>query len=39
MTALRALLHEDATQTMPPFALWLRGRDEVVAWMVGPGAA
>lgn len=38
MDALRGLLHEDATQTMPPFDLWLRGRDEVVAWMVGPGA-
>ena len=38
MVALEALLHEDATQTMPPFALWLRGRDEVVDWMLGPGA-
>ena len=37
MEALRALLHEDATQTMPPFDLWLRGRDAVVGWMVGPG--
>jgi RNA polymerase sigma-70 factor, ECF subfamily len=38
MAALRALLHEDATQSMPPFDLWLRGRDEVIAWMTGPGA-
>ena len=38
MEALKALLHEDATQTMPPYDLWLRGRDEVIAWMVGPGA-
>ena len=38
MTALRTLLHEDATQTMPPFDLWLSGRDEVVGWMLGPGA-
>ncbi len=38
LDALTALLHEDATQSMPPFALWLRGRDEVVAWMAGPGA-
>jgi RNA polymerase sigma-70 factor, ECF subfamily len=38
MNALRAVLHADATQTMPPFDLWLRGREEVVAWMVGPGA-
>jgi RNA polymerase sigma-70 factor, ECF subfamily len=38
MAALTALLHEEATQSMPPYDLWLRGRDEVVAWMVGPGA-
>jgi RNA polymerase sigma-70 factor, ECF subfamily len=37
MEALRALLHEDAVQAMPPFDLWLRGRDEVIAWMSGPG--
>jgi RNA polymerase sigma-70 factor, ECF subfamily len=38
MDALRDLLAEDATQTMPPFDLWLSGRDEVIGWMVGPGA-
>jgi RNA polymerase sigma-70 factor, ECF subfamily len=38
MEALTSLLHEDATQSMPPYDLWLRGREEVVAWMVGPGA-
>ncbi len=38
MEALLAVLHEDATQSMPPFALWLRGRDDVIAWMLGPGA-
>ena len=38
MAALRDLLHEDATQTMPPFDLWLSGRNEVIGWMVGPGA-
>ena len=37
MGALRVLLHEDATQTMPPFDLWLRGREEILAWMVSPG--
>ncbi len=37
MPALLVILHEDATQSMPPYALWLRGRDDVVAWMVGPG--
>ena len=38
MDALTALLHEDATQSMPPYALWLRGRDHVVSWWFGPGA-
>jgi RNA polymerase sigma-70 factor, ECF subfamily len=38
MDALTALLHEDATQSMPPYDLWLRGRDEVISWMLGPGA-
>lgn len=35
--ALVSLLHEDAVQTMPPFEMWLQGRDEVVAWWTGPG--
>ena len=38
MDSLVLLLHEDATQTMPPYDMWLQGRDEVVAWMLGPGA-
>lgn len=38
MAALVALLHEDATQNMPPFSLWLQGRDDLIAWYVGPGA-
>ncbi len=38
MDALTALLHEDATQSMPPYPMWLRGRDEVLAWWFGPGA-
>jgi RNA polymerase sigma-70 factor, ECF subfamily len=39
MDALTALIREDAIQSMPPFSLWLRGRDDVLAWWVGPGAA
>jgi RNA polymerase sigma-70 factor (ECF subfamily) len=39
MDALTALIHEDATQSMPPFELWLRGRDDILAWWVGQGAA
>jgi RNA polymerase sigma-70 factor (ECF subfamily) len=31
------LLHEDATQHMPPFEMWLRGRSDIGAWMLGPG--
>ena len=38
MEALTALIHEDATQSMPPYELWLRGRDDVLGWWLGPGA-
>ncbi|QHC20728.1 sigma-70 family RNA polymerase sigma factor [Streptomyces sp. GS7] len=37
MAALTAVLHEDSTLSMPPYALWLRGRADVIAWMLGPG--
>lgn len=35
---LTALLHEEVVQTMPPYELWLRGRDDVRGWYLGPGA-
>jgi RNA polymerase sigma-70 factor (ECF subfamily) len=35
--ALTALIHEDATQSMPPFDLWLDGRDDIFTWWWGPG--
>jgi RNA polymerase sigma-70 factor (ECF subfamily) len=35
--ALTALIQEDATQSMPPYDLWLRGRDDIFAWWFGPG--
>jgi RNA polymerase sigma-70 factor, ECF subfamily len=38
MESLTSLLHEDATQTMPPYTLWLRGRDDILRFWVGPGA-
>jgi RNA polymerase sigma-70 factor, ECF subfamily len=38
MEALTSLIHEDATQSMPPYDLWLRGRDDIFAWWLGPGA-
>jgi RNA polymerase sigma-70 factor (ECF subfamily) len=34
---LTELLHEDAVQSMPPFSLWLRGRDDIFTWWLGPG--
>ena len=37
MDALTSLIHEDATQSMPPYSLWLAGRDDILAWWVGPG--
>jgi len=38
MEALTSLIHEDATQSMPPFDLWLSGRDDIFEWWLGPGA-
>jgi RNA polymerase sigma-70 factor (ECF subfamily) len=35
--ALTALIHEDATQSMPPYDLWLNGRDDIFEWWLGPG--
>ncbi|RBY84945.1 sigma-70 family RNA polymerase sigma factor [Blastococcus sp. TF02A-30] len=32
------LLHEDATQHMPPFEMWLRGAQDIGTWMRGPGS-
>ncbi|HKV88900.1 MAG TPA: sigma-70 family RNA polymerase sigma factor [Candidatus Dormibacteraeota bacterium] len=37
MTALAALIREDAIQSMPPFDMWLEGREDIFAWWVGPG--
>jgi len=34
---LTDLLHEDAIQSMPPFSNWLRGRDDIFTWWLGPG--
>ena len=34
---LTALIQEDASQSMPPFDLWLRGRDDIFTWWFGPG--
>ena len=37
VTALTSLIREDASQSMPPFDMWLSGRDNVFAWWFGPG--
>jgi RNA polymerase sigma-70 factor, ECF subfamily len=39
MDALTSLIQEDAIQSMPPFDLWLRGRDDILTWWLGPGIA
>jgi RNA polymerase sigma-70 factor (ECF subfamily) len=35
--ALTSLIQEDATQSMPPYDMWLRGRDDIFTWWFGPG--
>jgi RNA polymerase sigma-70 factor (ECF subfamily) len=37
MDALTSLIREDATQSMPPYDMWLRGREDIFAWWWGPG--
>jgi RNA polymerase sigma-70 factor, ECF subfamily len=34
---LTELLREDAIQSMPPFDMWLAGRDDIFTWWFGPG--
>jgi RNA polymerase sigma-70 factor (ECF subfamily) len=34
---LVTLLHEDAAQSMPPFAMWIQGAANIGRWMVEPG--
>src|SRR6202521_2500139 len=37
LSALTALIQEDAKQSMPPYDLWLQGRENILAWWFGPG--
>ena len=37
LDALVSLIRTDATQSMPPYDMWLSGRDDVLAWWFGPG--
>ncbi|ATB28655.1 sigma-70 family RNA polymerase sigma factor [Melittangium boletus] len=36
--ALTRLLHQDATLSMPPHSLWLRGHEPISAWLLGRGS-
>jgi RNA polymerase sigma-70 factor (ECF subfamily) len=35
--ALVRLLHEEATLSMPPYDLWLRGHESIARWLLGHG--
>ncbi len=37
MNLLTSLLAEDATQSMPPYEMWLQGRSNILEWWTGPG--
>jgi RNA polymerase sigma-70 factor (ECF subfamily) len=38
VSSLVTLLHEDAVQSMPPYAMWIRGAPNIGRWLLGPGA-
>jgi RNA polymerase sigma-70 factor (ECF subfamily) len=38
MESLTSLIHEDAMQSMPPYELWLHGRDEILTFWQTQGA-
>jgi RNA polymerase sigma-70 factor (ECF subfamily) len=37
VSRLVTLLHDDASQSMPPFAMWIQGASDIGRWMLGPG--
>jgi RNA polymerase sigma-70 factor (ECF subfamily) len=39
LDSLTALLHKDATWSMPPYELWLRSHLDIRKWCLGPGIA
>jgi RNA polymerase sigma-70 factor (ECF subfamily) len=39
LSALTSLIREDARQSMPPYDMWLSGRDDILTWWFGPGIA
>ena len=38
LDSLTSLLTEDATLSMPPYPLWMRGPDNIRQWMLGVGS-
>lgn len=37
VSGLTALLHDEATMSMPPYELWLRGHDSIARWFLNQG--
>ena len=37
VSTLVTLLHDDAVQSMPPYAMWIRGATDIGTWLLGPG--
>ncbi len=37
MDELTTLIREDAIQSMPPYDMWLQGREDIFEWWWGPG--
>ena len=37
VSTLVTLLHDDAVQSMPPYAMWIRGAAHIGQWFLGPG--
>jgi RNA polymerase sigma-70 factor (ECF subfamily) len=35
---LVALMRDDVTMSMPPYTLWLQGRESIRGWLFGPGS-
>ncbi|MDQ3756653.1 MAG: sigma-70 family RNA polymerase sigma factor [Actinomycetota bacterium] len=38
VATLVTLLHDDAVQSMPPYAMWLQGAENIGRWLLGPGS-
>ena len=37
VSMLVTLLRDDAVQSMPPYAMWIEGSDNIGRWLLGPG--